>query len=216
MMAGHLDEHRWDSLWIAWGAKAPQGSFDELVSLYTEPHRRYHNVSHILAALNHFDSLKGLARRPELVEFSLWLHDAVYDPRATDNEAKSADLAERYLVATGLGHLVAEVRRLIMATAHTSPSVADDAGLVVDIDLSVLALHPAGYAEYTRAVRQEYQWVPDELFRAGRSKVLQSFLAMPQLYSHPTNIAAWEDMARKNIKSELRSLTPSSCVDVAP
>ncbi|WP_408601965.1 hypothetical protein [Pseudomonas sp. PLMAX] len=211
-----MDEHRWDSLWIALGAKAPQGSFDELVSLYTEPHRRYHNVSHILAALNHFDSLKGLARRPELVEFSLWLHDAVYDPRATDNEAQSADLAERYLVAVGLGHLIAEVRRLIMATAHTSPSEADDAGLVVDIDLSVLALHPAGYAEYTRAVRQEYQWVPDVLFQAGRSKLLQSFLAMPQLYSHPTNIAAWEDTARKNIKSELRSLTPASCVDVAP
>lgn len=214
-MAGNLNEQRWNDLWIALGANAPQGSFDELVRLYTEPHRRYHNVSHILAALNHFDVLKGLAERPGLVEYSLWLHDAIYDPRATDNEAKSADLAERYLVEAGLGHLAAEAKRLIMATAHTAPSEADDAGLVVDIDLSVLALHPAGYAEYTRAVRQEYQWVPEELFRAGRSKVLQSFLAMPKLYSHPTSIDAWEDKARKNIKAELHRLTPSTGFDLA-
>ena len=209
-MAGHLDEHRWNSLWIALGAKAPQGSFYELVSLYTEPQRRYHNVSHILAALNHFDTLKGLARRPDLVEFALWLHDSVYDPRATDNEAKSADLAERFLSAAGLDDLVAEVRRLIMATAHTSPSEADDAGLVVDIDLSVLALHPAGYIEYTRAVRQEYQWVPDELFRAGRSKVLKSFLALPNLYSHPAVIAIWEVRALRNLRTELRVLSESN------
>lgn len=215
-MTDHLDEQRWNDLWIALGANTPQGSFDELVRLYTEPHRHYHNVSHILAALNHFDTLRGLSMRPELVEFALWLHDAVYDTRAADNESKSADLAERYLADAGLGHLAGEVRRLIMATAHTSLSAADDAGLVVDIDLSVLALHPAGYAEYTRAVRQEYQWVPDELFQAGRSKVLQSFLAMPQLYSHPTNIAAWEDLARKNIKAELHRLKPSPGFDMAP
>lgn len=214
-MAGQLNEQRWNNLWISLGAQAPQGSFDELTRLYTEPHRRYHNVSHILAALNHYDVLKGLAERPELVEFSLWLHDAVYDPRATENEAKSADLAEHYLVEAGLGNLVAEVRRLIMATAHTAPSEADDAGLVVDIDLSVLALHPAGYAEYARAVRQEYQWVPDEQFRAGRSKVLKSFLTMPNLYSHPATIEAWEDKARKNIKAELHHLNPSPGLDPA-
>ena len=95
-----------------------------------------------------------------------------------------------------------------MATAHTSPSEANDAGLVVDIDLSVLALHPAGYAEYTRAVRQEYQWVSYELFQAERSKVLQSFLAIPRLYSHSSTIDAWEVTARFNIKAELGSITP--------
>lgn len=206
MRVSRLQEPLWNALWISLGAKAPQGSFHELVRLYVEPQRHYHNASHILAALRHFDALKGLAERPELVEFALWHHDVIYDPRARDNEAKSADLAERYLVDAGLRELVAEARRLIMATAHTAACEADDAGLVVDIDLSVLALDPPGYVAYTRAIRQEYQWVPHEAFQAGRSKVLQSFLAMPKLYSHPDTVSAWEDKARSNIKAELTSL----------
>lgn len=205
-----LDEQRWTRLWDALGAKAPAGSFDELVSLYSEPHRCYHNQTHIVAALNHLDDLRGLAERPELVELALWLHDAVYDTHATDNEARSADIAERYLLESGLGHLADEVRKMIMATAHTVPTVADDAGLVVDIDLSVLALDPAGYAEYIRAVRQEYIWVPDADFRVGRSKVLKSLLTMPSLYSHPTTIAAWEAKAHANMNQELTDLAPST------
>jgi predicted metal-dependent HD superfamily phosphohydrolase len=206
MKVSQLEERRWNELWSSLGAKAPQGSFNELVGLYSEPHRLYHNTSHILAALKHFDALKGLAERPDLVEFSLWLHDVVYDPRATDNEAKSADLAESYLLAAGLGKWVSEVRRLIIATAHTAACEADDAGLVVDIDLSVLALDSAGYAAYTRSIRQEYQWVPEEAFRAGRTKVLQSFLAMPKLYSHSATVTAWEHKARSNISAELTSI----------
>jgi predicted metal-dependent HD superfamily phosphohydrolase len=206
MITHSLSQDRWIALWRDLGSTPPAGSFEELVSRYSEPDRHYHNAVHIVTALKHFDTFRGLARRPALVEFALWLHDVVYDPRASDNEAKSADMAERFLVSAGLGHLVDETRQPIMATAHTAPTSADDTGLVVDIDLSVLALPPAAYEAYTRAIRREYQWVPDDLFRAGRRKVLDTLMAMPALYSHPTIIATWEDRARANIEAELKGL----------
>lgn len=206
MVSHSLSQDRWTALWRDLGSTPPTGSFAELVSRYREPHRHYHNAEHILAALKHFDAFKALAMRPALVEYALWLHDVVYDSRAGDNEAKSADLAEQFLVAAGLPELANETRRLIMATTHTAPSGADDAGLVVDIDLSVLALPPADYAAYTRAVRREYEWVPEDQFRAGRCKVLGTLLSMLSLYSHPTLIAAWEFRARANIQEELKRL----------
>lgn len=206
MVTHALSPDRWIALWQDLGSTPPAGSFEELVRHYGERHRHYHNASHILSALKHFDAFKALAGRPALVEYALWLHDVVYDSRAGDNEAKSADLAEQFLLAAGLPQLADETRRLIMATAHTAPSGADDSGLVVDIDLSVLALPPAAYAAYTRAVRREYEWVPEDQFRAGRRKVLGTLLSMPSLYSHPTIIAAWEVRARANILEELKRL----------
>lgn len=202
-----IGQNRWDRLWLSLGAReSPTGSYERLLGLYQEPHRRYHNLSHIEAALRHLDSLKTLAARPELVEFALWMHDAIYDPRATDNEAKSADLAESYLATAGLKQHAPQIREMIMATAHTALTQADDIGLVVDIDLSVLALPPAGYERYTVAVRQEYSWVPEHLFTAGRMKMLSSLLDMPTLYSHPSINAKWGPSAIENMTRELRSL----------
>lgn len=201
-----LSRERWTSLWQQMGGIAPDGSFEHVPARYTEPHRRYHNAGHILASLEHFDRLKGLAEHPALVEYALWMHDAIYDTRSASNEAQSARLAEHFLLSAGLDNLAPAVVKLIMATTHTAPSEADDAGLVVDIDLSVLALPAVDYEAYADAVRKEYHWVPEFEFRAGRRRVLSSLLAMPTLYVHPVNIAAWESPARANLEAELASL----------
>lgn len=197
-----LSRERWESLWQQLGGIAPDGSFDHLCARYAEPHRYYHNAGHILATLEHFDRLKGLAESPALVEYALWMHDAIYDTRSASNEAQSAHLAEHFLLSAGFDNLAPAVVKFIMATTHTAPSEADDAGLVVDIDLSVLALPAVDYEAYAGSVRKEYHWVPEPEFRAGRRRVLESLLAMPTLYVHPANIAAWESRARTNLESE--------------
>lgn len=98
------------------------------------------------------------------------------------------------------------VEAMIMATTHQTGSQADDCGLVLDIDLAVLAQPPQAYKSYQQAVQQEFAWVPDDLFRAGRADVLRGLLSSHPLYGHPEISAAWEAIARSNIESELLEL----------
>jgi predicted metal-dependent HD superfamily phosphohydrolase len=205
-MTAHLSPQRWETLWQALGAPVPAGSFTALAQHYSEPHRHYHNGAHINACLHHLDNFQHLARDLPAVEFALWTHDAIYDTHRQDNEALSADLAVYLLVGAGIPARAEEVGRHILATAHTEPAEADDAGLVVDIDLAVLALPAEAYLAYTHAIRAEYSWVPAALFNAGRAKVLNTLLQMPYLYSHGEIRALCEEPARANLKAELRDL----------
>lgn len=206
MIGATLSAERWQNLWQRLGATPPEGSFAALTAHYSEPQRHYHNGAHLNACLQHLDRFQHLAQDAAVVEFALWTHDAIYHTQRQDNEAASADLAEKWLREAGVPEHVDSVRRHILATAHLEPAEADDAGLVVDIDLSVLALPAHDYHAYTEAIRAEFAWVPEALFTAGRAKVLNTLLAMPYLYSHEEIRAHWEANARANLQRELARL----------
>jgi predicted metal-dependent HD superfamily phosphohydrolase len=180
-----------------------------LEAAYAEPHRRYHTRRHVEACLELLDAWPDLSvadRR--LLTWAIWWHDAVYDPRASDNEARSADLARRDLPALGVTPAEAdEVARLILLTAGHQVAAGDRLGAVlVSIDLSILAAAPADYDAYAGSVRAEYAHVPDDLWRAGRARVLQHFLDAPVIFPDPAFRAAREAQARANLARELASL----------
>ncbi len=111
----------------------------ELVSVYSQPSRHYHNLRHISECLAEFDTVRHLVSQPVAVELAIWFHDAVYDPRAQDNEEKSAQLAKRRIVkAGGSADLCNSVAALVLATKAHDPSQHPDAPLLVDADLSIL------------------------------------------------------------------------------
>ena len=62
------------------------------------------------------------------------------------------------------------------------------------------------YAAYTAAVREEYAFVPEDAFRAGRAAVLRQLLALPRLFWTPYGTERWEKAARDNIAAELERL----------
>ena len=201
-----LDRQRWRKLWQQLGGQAPQGSFDEVQSAYGEPARRYHSAAHISACLGHFDHWRHLAKDAALVELALWTHDLVYDTHRQDNEAASAERACRWLEAAGLDERKAALTELILATCHQQPPEGNDAALVVDIDLAILAAAPPAYAAYEAAVRAEYAWVPEPLFRAGRARLLRQLLALPTLYHHVELAERWDVAARRNLQAALALL----------
>ena len=66
-----LDRERWNQLWRAAGARSENAPrYDQLVQLYNEPHRHYHNSRHILDCLREFDLARHLAKEPIAVEFA--------------------------------------------------------------------------------------------------------------------------------------------------
>lgn len=199
---------RWRALLAACGAgddAAVEAGFDQVVTRYAEPHRRHHTLRHVRAVLDAVDALDpgGLDLRG--VRLAAWLHDVVYDVRADDNERRSAELARDLLGALGVERGV--VDGCCAAILATADHVAHDAAqeVLLDADLAVLAADPDDYDAYAAAVREEYSWVPEDDFRAGRAAVLRGLLAHERLF-RTAAAAAWEATARANLTRELAAL----------
>lgn len=182
---------------------------DNLLTRWQEPQRRYHTVHHLTAVLDHIDVLEEYADDPHLVRLAAWFHDAVYLPDRSENEERSARLAERALPEAGLSQEgTAEVARLVRLTTTHAPADDDRNGQVLcDADLAILAAPPSGYAAYTAAVREEYGFVPTDAFREGRSGILRQLLDLPRLFRTPYGEREWEATARYNLTSELEMLS---------
>src|SRR5208337_1354031 len=113
-----------------------------LVARYQEPHRRYHAFySHIQQGLNEYSKFFG-ETIPRAVFFAWAYHDAVYDPRASDNEERSAALFMEDSRELGIGMEDADrVAMLILTTTYTTP----ECNLVTDMDLSGFGQAPDVY-----------------------------------------------------------------------
>jgi predicted metal-dependent HD superfamily phosphohydrolase len=190
-------------------APDPTPYADNLLARWSEPQRRYHTLDHLTAVLDHIDVLETYAADPDLVRLAAWFHDAVYLPDRSENEERSARLAERALPEAGVSPTAtAEVARLVRLTITHAPSDDDPNGQVLcDADLAILAAPPAAYAAYTAAVREEYAFVPPDAFREGRAAVLRQLLGLPRLFHTPYGAARWEATARWNVRGELDLLS---------
>lgn len=181
------------------GATAPASALSavaaELLARWSEPHRHYHNTTHLSAVLDEVE-------HEPVVALAAWGHDAIYDPRSSVNEERSALLITGLLWRCGLpAAVIQETFRLVLLTAGHASEEHDQTGAVLaDADLAILASPWSQYQSYVDAVRAEYAHVPDELWRIGRLSVLRNLLDLPTLYRlHPER----EQPARANITREL-------------
>ncbi|MFJ5915535.1 hypothetical protein ACIQFW_07015 [Streptomyces ardesiacus] len=197
------------------GARGPGGGpdpspyADNLLARWREPQRRYHTLAHLAAVLDHVDALAEHAEDADVVRLAAWFHDAVYLPDRSENEERSARLAERALPEAGVAaEKTAEVARLVRLTVTHAPAGDDRDGQVLcDADLAVLAAPPSAYAAYTAAVRAEYHFVPSDAFRRGRSAILRQLLGLDALFHTPHGRREWEATARRNLAGELEMLS---------
>jgi predicted metal-dependent HD superfamily phosphohydrolase len=185
---------------------------NELSALYQAADRHYHNLTHIKAMLALADEYRGLLDDPDAVEAAIWFHDAIYDSRAKDNEAKSAEMAEKRLAGRASSERLARIVAMINATAtHQLPALGDekalnDAALLLDMDLAILGAEPDAFDAYEKAVRLEYGWVEEPMWRAGRAAVLKSFLGRPHIFHTQSFRDRFEARARENLGRSLQAL----------
>ena len=106
---------------------------------------------------------------------------------------------------------------MIEATAtHALPSLQSlgdehfigDAALFLDMDLSILGAAPEAFDAYEQAVRREYDWVEEPMWRAGRSAVLKNFLARPHIFHTEEFRQRFEPQARRNMARSIAALEP--------
>lgn len=197
----------WQNTWNDVGGAAPKGWLAQVLDAWDEPHRHYHNRRHLEECLAAFQPVRSQCRHPGEVALALWFHDAVYNTHSNTNEADSADLAERAMFEAGLtGPVVGRVRHLILSSAHANTLATGDEAVMRDVDVLVLGADAERYSQYQQGVREEFSWVPEPVFKEGRSRVLQSFLGKPRIYLLPEFYDRYELSARRNLQRELKVL----------
>lgn len=201
-------QKRWNLLWERIGAKENNEAYDELLFLYRQPSRSYHNFVHIANVLKELDSARRLIDSPNLVEMALWYHDAVYQSRLSGNEEKSAELAQQRLSSAGVNTIfIDKVTSLILATKHPVTPQTQNEQYLVDIDLSILGKPEAEFDEYELDIRDEYSWVLEKDFKTGRSEILSEFLQRESIYSTEFFRNRYEEQAQKNLQRSIKILS---------
>ena len=199
---------RWESLWQKIGASGNgNDSYMELLSLYGENHRAYHNFVHVASMLREFDEVRDYIENPEQFEIAIWYHDAIYNTKEKNNEEKSAELAQKTLIKAGIKpEFINNVTKLILATKHQETPQKTDEQYLIDLDLSILRESQREFDEYELDVREEYSWVPEETFKAKRAEILQFFLDRDNIYLTELFRNKYKDQAIKNLTKSIEKL----------
>ena len=202
-----MNQQRWFALMQSLHLPDGEDTFKALCEAYREPHRHYHTLRHITDSLEQFDLLRGQAKQPETIELAIWFHDAIYQPYRANNEQKSADWALRFLRSVGADNeLLSRVQTLILATQHQANSRDIDTSILIDVDLAILGADPDRYRTFEQAIRREYRWIPDFLYRRKRTEILSSFLHRAKIFTSERFCIRYEAQARENLHLAIKLL----------
>jgi predicted metal-dependent HD superfamily phosphohydrolase len=184
--------------------------FDEVLEAYTSAGRHYHSLHHIHDLLELSEKYSELLTEKDIVDFSIFYHDIIYNTRRSDNESQSAALASDRLARLNVpAEIRVEVAEFIDATkTHQLQSVQHEKDLAffLDFDMSVLASDWSEYQIYIQAVEKEYSHLPFEAFRQGRRSFIMQTLSARNIYHTDEFHNEYEEKARRNLKKELTGM----------
>jgi predicted metal-dependent HD superfamily phosphohydrolase len=182
------------------------------------PNRHYHGLEHLsdLWLLHRRLAPPGklrLQRTEQLIACAIVFHDAVLDPRRSDNEAASASLWRR--CARLAGRLpradIERVAEAIEATAQHAArritAAADDVAVCwfIDLDLGGLGACAQRFRRNTARLRAEAATLPGTEWEFRRLGFLHALNRRPRIFCSPRIERAMEAAARANIGRELRA-----------
>lgn len=180
----------------------------DLLDRWSAPGRHYHGLRHLTDVLTHVDELSEEATDPDLVRLAGWYHGAVFSAESAaayanaggEDEVASAALAREQLGALGVpeeavNKVASMVTKLVR---HKAVKADSDCAVLVDADLAILKSDPQRYREYVKAIRAEYEHIPQEDFIRARLRIVTRLLDRAQLYSTAA-ASTWDDVARQNL-----------------
>jgi predicted metal-dependent HD superfamily phosphohydrolase len=181
--------------------------WQEIQSQYAHPKRCYHTLQHLENLLVQLLPLKTNILNWNTILFTLCYHDIVYNALKSNNEEKSAKWAEKSLIQIQVPKAMIEAcKHQILATKKHQLDADLDTNYFLDADLSILGQDAETYTAYFQNVRKEYSVYPDLIYKPGRRKALQHFLAMDRIYKTEYFWEKLEVQARKNLEMELHFL----------
>ncbi|KAK6508803.1 hypothetical protein TWF481_003572 [Arthrobotrys musiformis] len=232
LLAKYAFLHRYLESLQSCGVPDPGRFSQPMWDAYGEPHRAYHNNTHITFMLDKLAEdvrtgnieLSGWEQR--CVMLAVWWHDFVYNPQAKDNELQSIMAWESFVdevsqTSPALESYKIPVSSLIHCTiSHTVPPSPDldnqlSPALVsyfLDLDLAILAAPRDAYMAYANNIRREYSSYSIADYRNGRTAVLKGFLERENIFltssleSTGRRMDKMENLARQNVSWEIGEL----------
>jgi predicted metal-dependent HD superfamily phosphohydrolase len=175
--------------------------------LYSQPHRKYHNLSHITHVLKYCrivqDSYTVNVFDYYFYTLASAFHDAYYDIGSKDNEKRSADLWRRSVTAQSRKEFVEPVAEVIEASAnHWNPAnenLSEQAKVFLDADIYELASEWELFQHNTENVIAEFRsrFSETEILK-GRIAWMDHLLSGGRIYwlARDRDTAARENLKR--------------------
>jgi predicted metal-dependent HD superfamily phosphohydrolase len=179
----------------------------EIEKNYSSKKRHYHTLEHLDNLLSQLTDVKSEIQNWETILFTLFYHDIIYNSIKSDNEEKSAELAEKRMKQISVSKDKIELcKKQILATKSHIRSTDNDTNYFTDADLSVLGQNWETYLLYYKNVRKEYSIYPALVYNPGRKKVLNHFLSMDRIFKTDFFYNKFETQAKLNLQQEIESL----------
>lgn len=184
----------------------------DIIDAYLEPHRHYHNLTHISNMLENSRYFHLTEIDMIKLKYAIYFHDYVYDPESKMNEKNSA-IAFLDYVNSGKIQLydimptkdfTHAVFNMILDTKEHVPSIIGLSKYLIDLDLWELA-DTAKYWKNLTLIRKEYSIYFYDEFVEGRIKWINHFLSKEQIFYTDYCINNdFENLARINLNDELK------------
>jgi predicted metal-dependent HD superfamily phosphohydrolase len=132
--------------------------FSEIEKAYNCTGRHYHNLRHIQDLLNLSSQYQPYLYDKDTIDFAIFYHDIIYDVSKSDNEERSAGIAESRLKALKLPvkKIVNIVQYIVGSKTHTLHGKDNETDLAwfLDFDMSILGGGWEIYLQYMQNLRK--------------------------------------------------------------
>ena len=148
----------------------------EVAAHWNERQRCWHGPAHVLAMLRDIADLDLSGEERDALQLAALYHDAIYNPRAADNEEQSADLLSRH-TADPNAPAVRRALELIADSKWTRLPETPLGQTFFRLDTFQLSddCPLAERLAYERAIFREYQWAPWREYRVKRAEFLRGW-----------------------------------------
>lgn len=181
----------------------------EINTFYSQKNRFYHNFEHINDVVFELLFTKEKITNFDIIMFSAFFHDIIYDVNKNDNEEQSSLFAEKSLKKLTIKSSDIEQCKEQIIDTQTHNSSNQDTKFLLDADLSILGKDKDIYSEYTKNIRKEYSVFSDEQFKTGRKTMIKNFLQKTHIYKTDFFKNKYEKTALINLKNEYYELNKS-------
>ena len=180
----------------------------EIEKSYTHKKRYYHTLSHLDNLLTQLTEVKVNIESWESILFTMFYHDIIYNALKSENEEKSAELAQKRMTQISVpNYIINNCKTQIIATKKHLAYPESDTNYFTDADLSILGQSLENYTTYSQNVRKEYSVYPDLIYNPGRKKVLEHFIKMERIFKTDYFYLKFESQAKSNLRLELEQLS---------